>query len=75
MTVVKQFTSEQKLNDYLTSNMQYEVLHRLGIAGTIVLLTDEYQDTSSAVEAVDVYIGNQHYEDSNIHYKAYYGEY
>ena len=75
MTVVKQFTSEQKLNDYLTSNMQYEVLHRLGIAGTIVLLTDEYQETSSAVEPVDEYIGNQHYEDSNIHYGAYYGEY
>ena len=75
MTIVKQFTNEQKLNDYLASNMQYEVLHRLGISGTIVLLTDEYQDTSSAVEPVDVYIGRQHYEDSNIHYKAYYGEY
>ena len=74
MTVVKQFTSEQKLNDYLTSNMQYEVLHRLCIAGTIVLLTDEYQETSSAVEPVDVYIGNQHYE-NELHYKAYYGEY
>ena len=75
MTIVKQFTDEQKLSDYLASNKQYEVLNRLGIAGTIVLLTDKYQETSSAVEAVDVYIDNQHYEDSNIHYKAYYGEY
>ena len=75
MTIVKQFTDEQKLSDYLASNKQYEVLNRLGIAGTVVLLTDKYQETSSAVEAVDVYIGNQHYEDSNIHYKAYYGEY
>ena len=75
MTIVKRFTSEQRLSEYLASNRQYEVLVRVGIAGTVVLLTDKYQETSSAVEAVDVYIGNQHYEDSNIHYKAYYGEY
>ena len=75
MTIVKRFTSEQRLSEYLVSNRQYEVLVRVGIAGIVVLLTDKYQETSSAVEAVDVYIGNQHYEDSNIHYKAYYGEY
>ena len=75
MTIVKRFTSEQRLSEYLASNRQYEVLVRVGIAGTVVLLTDKYQETSSAVEAVDVYIDNQHYEDSNIHYEAYYGEY
>jgi len=75
MTVVKQFTSEQRLSEYLTSNRQYEVLHKIGIAGTVVLLTDEHKETSSAVEAVDVYINGKHYEDSNIHYKAYYNEY
>ena len=75
MTIVKRFTSEQRLSEYLVSNRQYEVLVRVGIAGTVVLLTDKYQETSSAVEAVDVYINGKHYEDSNIHYKAYYGEY
>ena len=75
MTIVKRFTSEQRLSEYLVSNRQYEVLVRVGIAGIVVLLTDKYQETSSAVEAVDVYINGKHYEDSNIHYKAYYGEY
>ena len=67
MTIVKRFTSEQRLSEYLVSNRQYEVLVRVGIAGIVVLLTDKYQETSSAVEAVDVYINGKHYEDSNIH--------
>ena len=75
MTIIKQFTNEQKLTSYLISNKQYEVLNRLGIAGKIVLINDKYQETSVPVEAVDVYINNQHYEDSNIHYEAYYNEY
>ena len=74
MIIVKRFTSEQNLSDYLTSNRQYEVLSRVGIAGTVVLLTDERQDKST-FEAVDEYIDGTHYEHSNIHYKAYYGEY
>jgi hypothetical protein len=74
MIIVKRFTSEQNLSDYLTSNRQYEVLSRVGIAGTVVLLSDNHQNTS-AVEAVDEYIDGTHYEHSSIHYKAYYGEY
>ncbi len=75
MTIVKRFTSEKNLSDYLTSNRQYEVLNRVGIAGTVVLLTDERQDDTPSAEAVDVYFDGEHYEDSNIHYRAYYGEY
>ena len=74
MVIVKRFTDEHTLSEYLTLNMQYEVLNRVGVAGTVVLLSDDHQNTS-AVEAVDEYIDGTHYEHSSIHYKAYYGEY
>ena len=75
MIVIKRFKSDEGLYNYLDSNRQYEVMSRIGISGTVVLLTDEYKSDRPATETVDEYINNSHYEHSNIHYRAYYGEY
>lgn len=73
MIILKKFSSERKLSTYLESNKQYEALHMVGVSGTVVLLTDEHKQKE--IETVDTYINNYHYEDVDIHYKAYYNEY
>ena len=75
MTIVKQFTSDSKLQNYLLSNQQYEVLGRIGVNGAIVLLSDDYQYETTVVQCVDEYIASEHYEHSNIHYRSHYGDY
>tara|TARA_R100000656_G_C3928889_1_gene124398 strand:- start:583 stop:825 length:243 start_codon:yes stop_codon:yes gene_type:complete len=75
MTTVKKFTSDSKLQEYLASNKQYEVLSRIGVNGAIVLLVDAYQYETTKVQPVDQYIADEHYEHTNIHYRAYYGDY
>lgn len=76
MTIVKKFSSKAKLEEYLNSNGQYHVLNRLGVDGAIVLLSDDNSTVNKdSVKPVDSYFSEEHYEDCNLHYGAYYGEY
>tara|TARA_Y100001938_G_C8060960_1_gene417203 strand:+ start:1459 stop:1689 length:231 start_codon:yes stop_codon:yes gene_type:complete len=76
MTIVKKFSSRAKLEEYLNSNGQYHVLNRIGVDGSIVLLSDDSEPVNKdSVKSVDRYISEEHYEDVNLHYEAYYGEY
>ena len=76
MTIVKKFSSKAKLEEYLNSNGQYHVLNKLGVDGAIVLLSDDSIAVNrDSIKPVDNYISEEHYEDSNLHYGAYYGEY
>lgn len=73
MIILKKFSSEIRLSTYIEYNKQYEALHMVGISGTVVLFTDEHKHEE--IETVDTYFNNYHYEDVDIHYKAYYNEY
>ncbi len=73
MIVLKKFSSEQMLQDYLTLNINYKIVDTVGVGSTVVVLTDEFNITNS--QNVYEYINSNHYEDINIHYKAYYDEY
>jgi len=73
MIILKKFSNEQMLQDYLTLNIKYKIVDTVGVGSAVVLLTDEFNVSDK--ETVCEYINSSHYEDTNFHYKAYYNEY
>jgi|LULS01.1.fsa_nt_gb hypothetical protein len=74
MITIKKFKDQKALDDYLSNNKHLDILRNSDITA-MVLLTDEFFLKHYEEENVYDYINNHHYEDINIHYGAYYGEY
>ena len=58
MIILKKFSNEQMLQDYLTLNIKYKIVDTVGVGSAVVLLTDEFNVSNK--ETVCEYINSCH---------------